>query len=295
MTLRSVRRQRPLPRLMPLVLLALLAVPLAGCGGASGTSSGTSTGQSMQVMATVKRGDIVETVMARLQVAVAKGAAKAVATVPAASAAKVAKGQAVDVTFGTVRAQGSPGAAPSGSPYPVPNGSAVPVPESSQGAIANGQGFGQGGFGGKAAKGIVASVARNDDGSAAVTIAIAKLPAGVTAKSVGFAQISAGTLAKNVLILPTVAIKGSGDNATVQVIVNGKTTERKVVVGKQSQMMSEIVSGLSEGDNVVYTRTFRGFPNPGQSGFPQGRPSGMPYGGQQGYPPGGTQSGTSGT
>jgi hypothetical protein len=293
MTLRSVGRPRPLLRLTPLVLLTLLAVPLAGCG-ASATPSGADASQAMQVMATVKRGDIVETIMARLQITVAKGAAKGVAAVPAASAAEVAKGQAVEMTFGAVRtAQAAPGALPSGSPYPVPSGSSVPVPESSQGAVA-GQGLGQGGFSGKAAKGIVASVARNDDGSATVTIAIAKLPAGITVKAIGFARISARTLAKNVLILPTVAIKGSGDKATVQVIINGKTTARKVVVGKQNQMMSEIVSGLSEGDNVVYTRTFRGFPSPGRSGFPQGRPSGMPFGGQQGYPPDGTQSGTSG-
>ena len=72
------------------------------------------------------------------------------------------------------------------------------------------------------------------------------------------ASINAGVLARNVLIVPTAAIKGSGSNTTVQVIVGGKTTTRKVVVGKQTQTESEIVSGLSAGDNVVYERTMRG-------------------------------------
>ena len=50
----------------------------------------------------------------------------------------------------------------------------------------------------------------------------------------------------------------SGAGTTVQVVVGGQTTPRKVVVGKQTQTESEIVSGLSAGDNVVYEHTMRG-------------------------------------
>ena len=95
-------------------------------------------------------------------------------------------------------------------------------------------------------------------------------------------------LASNVLIIPTAAIKGSGANATVQLLVNGKTSTQSVVVGQQTQTESEITSGLSAGQNVVYTRTFTGrFPGSranGQSGG-QGLP---PFGGQpNGAAPGG--------
>lgn len=290
MTLHSFRRPSPLSRFALLLFLSLLTVvPLAGCGSSTTTASGGTASQSVQVMATVTRGDIVDTVMARVQLTITKGSAKGVAKVAAASAGNVAKGQAVELTFGGQRAGQAPsGAARSGSPYPMPSGTSMPVPGGSPGA----SGFGQG-FGGKAAKGVVSSVKTNSDGSATVTIAIAKLPSGVTAKSVGLAQIAAKVLAKNVLVLPAVAIKGSGGNATVQVVVNGKTTTRKIVVGKQTQMLSEIVSGLSEGDNVVYTRTFRGrFPGAGGNGYQgqggqQGMPQGMPQGAPSGMPPGG--------
>ena len=51
---------------------------------------------------------------------------------------------------------------------------------------------------------------------------------------------------------------------------NGKTSTQSVVVGQQTQTEAEITSGLSAGQNIVYTRTFTGrFPGPranGQSG-----------------------------
>ena len=103
------------------------------------------------------------------------------------------------------------------------------------------------------------------------------------------ARLSSQVLAKDVLLLPREAISGSGSNATVQVLVNGKTEKRHVVVGKQTQAQAEITSGVNEGDNVIYTRTFRGFgsPRPGASGYPQGAPTGAPPGGAPtGAPPG---------
>ena len=128
-------------------------------------------------------------------------------------------------------------------------------------------------MGGTTVRGTVTSVQHSGTTSATVQIAIAKLPTGVTAKSVGMASINAGVLARNVLLVPTAAIKGSGDNASVQVVANGKTTTTKVVVGTQTRAESEIVSGLSVGDNVVYERT--GMSVPGAGGGAGGAPQGQ--------------------
>ena len=124
------------------------------------------------------------------------------------------------------------------------------------------------------------------NGAVKATISIAKLPAGVTTKYTGIAQIEVKVLASNVLIVPRAAIKGSGSNATVQLLQNGKTATQSVTVGQQTQTEAEITSGLSAGQSIVYTRTFSGFPggrngNPGQGGgFPGGQggaaPSGQP-------------------
>ena len=95
-------------------------------------------------------------------------------------------------------------------------------------------------------------------------------------------------LASNVIIIPTAAIKGSGSPATVQVLSGGKTSARAVVVGQQAGTESEIVSGLSVGENIVWTRSFqrggffRGgspFPGQGQQGFGGGQSGGSASGG----------------
>jgi ribosomal protein L24 len=160
-----------------------------------------------------------------------------------------------------------------------------------------GQGGGQGGFPGgqggfpggqrDGTAGTVTAVTTNADGSAAATISVDKLPANVKNGSSGFARIEVKVLASNVILIPTAAVKGSGSSATVQVSANGTTETRTVTAGQQSGGMTEIVAGLNEGENVVYSQAFRGFPGRGQSGapFPQGGQSGMPFpqqGGQSG-------------
>ena len=87
----------------------------------------------------------------------------------------------------------------------------------------------------------------------------------------GIAQIQVKVLASNVLIIPTAAIKGSGGNATVQLLAGGKTSTQSVVVGQQTQTESEITSGLSAGQNVVYTRTFTGASPAVATASPAGR------------------------
>lgn len=54
----------------------------------------------------------------------------------------------------------------------------------------------------------------------------------------------------NVLLIPQRAIRSVGNRAFVQLIVNGETEEREVILGYRSAGQAEIVSGLQEGDTV---------------------------------------------
>ena len=245
----------------------------------------------MQVMATVTRGDLVETSIASLQLTKnATGGATGVGQVRSSSSVAVTQGQSVVVYFIQ-----RPAGTGQGSGYPSPgagqgSGSGqYPSPSAGQGSGQPG-GLFQGGAGNfanaKHATATIDSVQKNSDGSLKIKVTIAKLPSGVKATAFAMARLSSQVLAKGVLLLPREAISGSGSSATVQVLVNGKTEKRHVVVGKQTQAQAEITSGVNEGDNVIYTRTLRSFggfgsPRPGRSGFPQGGtpPSGAPPGG----------------
>jgi hypothetical protein len=288
MTLASPRRSNRrlgagLGAILALTVVTTLVV--AGCGSSSSSKAAASTtGRTAQVLATVRRGNLVDSVTGRVQLTSTTGKAKGTVQVTGSSASQVAAGQSVTMSFFKLPAGVSPGAFGSGSARP----SAAPSAGSGgQGYYGSGNGsnggqgfFGQGGQGGqgvfrggKTAQGTVTAVSASSNGAVTATVAIAKLPAGVTTKYMGIAQIQVKVLASNVLIIPTAAIKGSGSSATVQLLVNGKTTTQSVTVGQQTQTESEIVSGLSAGQNVVYTRTFSGFP--GRNGT---RPSGAPFG-----------------
>jgi hypothetical protein len=249
----------------------------------------------MQVMATVTRGDLVETSIASLQLTKnTTGGATGVGQVRSTSSVTVTQGQSVIVYF----MQRPAGAGQFASPGTGQGSSQYPSPGTGQGSgsfpAGGGQGAGQAGgfFGGgtaafanaKHAGATIDSVQKNSVGSLKIQVTIARLPSGVKATSFAIARLSSQVLAKGVLLLPREAISGTGSNATVQVLVNGKTEKRHVVVGKQTQAQAEITSGVNEGDNVIYTRTFRGFrggfgsPRPGASGYPQGGASGYPQG-----------------
>jgi hypothetical protein len=236
----------------------------------------------MQVMATVTRGDLVETVIAPLQITKsAAGGATGVGQVSAASAATVAQGQSVPVYFVQRPAGTGQGTGQTPSPGSGQGSGQYPSPAAGQGSGQSGgqfPGAGGGNFAGaKSAAGTIASVQKNSNGSLTIHVTIAKLPTGVKAASFAMARLSSQVLAKGVLLLPAEAISGSGSSATVEVLVSGKTEQRHVVVGKKTRTQAEVASGLSEGDNVIYTRTLRGFggfgsPRPGRSGYPQGAP-----------------------
>jgi hypothetical protein len=281
---------------LALVAATAVAAVAAGCGSSGGTPATSRGGAtSIQVLTTVQRGDLVESAMGSVKLVASKGKTVVVAQVPQQSASSVAKGQTATVMFFRPRANGQGGSpfgqsGQSGAPFPQGGQggqSGAPFPQGGQGGFGQG-GFDQRRFGGRGTPGTVTAVTPNADGSAAVTIAIKKLPANVTAKSVGFASIQTKVLASNVIIVPTAAIKVSGSSATVQVLSGGKTSARAVVVGQQAGTESEIVSGLSVGENIVWTRSFqrggffRGgspFPGQGQQGMGGGQSGGSASGG----------------
>ncbi len=59
----------------------------------------------------------------------------------------------------------------------------------------------------------------------------------------------------NVLVVPSRAVKTSGGKATVQVMVNGVAQDRSVTTGMSNGTMTEVTSGLSEGEEVVVQAT----------------------------------------
>ncbi|HZL63654.1 MAG TPA: hypothetical protein VFD50_01740 [Thermoleophilia bacterium] len=288
--------------------VALVAAVVAGCGSSSGATPATGAQggpTSIQVLTPVQRGDLVQSAMGSAKLVVSKGKATAIAQVPKQFASSVATGQTATVAFFQPRTGGQSGApfgqggqsGQSGAPFPQSSASAAPYGQGGQGGSGGSSsggfggggagGFGGGAFRGRGTPGTVTAVKANADGTAAVTIALSKLPANATAKSAGFATIQTKVLASNVIIIPTAAIKGSGNSATVQVVSAGKTSTVSVQVGQQAGAESEIVSGLTVGENIVWTRSFQrgGFFRSGGSPFP-----GQGQSGSGGSGSGGTQS-----
>jgi hypothetical protein len=98
------RRRRTRPRLLAagglFAVLAAVAL-IAGCGGSStsgATPNAQASGQTMQIMATVTRGDLVETTVAPLQLTKnSDGGATGVGQLRSSSSVTVTKGQSVVV------------------------------------------------------------------------------------------------------------------------------------------------------------------------------------------------------
>jgi hypothetical protein len=282
---------------LALVAFAALA---AGCGGssASDTPAAGTTPTAIQVLAKATRGDLTQSVMGAATVEKARGKTVVVATIDAQNAALVAAGQTATVLLFPGSQSGMP--VPQGSGMPQPGASGMPVLQGGQSGMPVPQGSGmpqpgasgmpQGGFPGGPGQGdrggtagTVTEVRANADGTAAATISVDELPANVTTKSTGFARIEVKVLAGDVILIPTAAIEGGGSSATVQVVASGKTETRTITVGEQSGTQTEVVSGLNEGENVVYTQAFQGFPGGGgQSGMPMPQQGGQTSGGQSG-------------
>jgi RND family efflux transporter MFP subunit len=54
----------------------------------------------------------------------------------------------------------------------------------------------------------------------------------------------------DVLLIPQRAIRSVGNRAFVQLVINGETEEREIILGYRSAGIAEVVSGLEEGDIV---------------------------------------------
>jgi hypothetical protein len=101
------------------------------------------------------------------------------------------------------------------------------------------------------------------------------------------------TSRRNVVVVPASAIGGTTANPTVQVVQDGTTVTRPVVVGLVTTQGSEILTGLQAGEQVVtgITASDTGAVNQNQQGggglFGPGGGGGFPGGGGGGRGTGG--------
>jgi len=235
--------------------------------GAS-SSSGQSAASTRQIMATVFTGDVVETAMGRLELTTAGDKPQATVEVSGDAADQVMEGQTVTVMLGGPGQSGEMGSPPDQSGDQPSGDMASPPAGNGQGMPPGGSGMMQGGT-----EGTVVSVETGSDGTVTATVELEELPDGAEVGDTGMAVIQIKVLAEDVLVVPTQAIETSDGASTVQVMVNGKTETREVELGAQSPTMTEIVSGLGEGDNIVYELEMN-----------------RQQGGQMGAPPSGDQT-----
>jgi macrolide-specific efflux system membrane fusion protein len=117
------------------------------------------------------------------------------------------------------------------------------------------------GLGGGTASGKVddiANAAASSQGSAGsstvvqyeVTVRMGKPPAGAMAGMTGQASVITASR-RDVVVVPSSAISGSGAAPTVQVVTDGGTVTRPVIVGLVTTQGSEILTGVRAGEEVV--------------------------------------------
>ncbi len=201
-------------------------------------------GRSVQVLATVRRGNLVDSVAGRLKLtsSASKVNVTAVVQVSGQNASQVAAGQPVTLTSSGA---GLPQPALSGMPAPAAVARAAPAqrrpsgcPERRRPAVARvssaGRRAARAAFARQDGQGTVTSVSADSNGSARRRSPSPSCPRGVTAKYIGIAQIQVKSLASNVLIIPTAAIKGSGSNATVQLLAERQDRDSERQVGQQT-------------------------------------------------------------
>jgi membrane fusion protein, macrolide-specific efflux system len=84
----------------------------------------------------------------------------------------------------------------------------------------------------------------------AVTVRLGKLPAGARVGMTGQAAVVTARR-RNVVVVPSSAVGGGGANPTVQVVRDGTTVTRPVVVGLVTTEGSEILTGVQAGEELV--------------------------------------------
>ncbi|WAL65029.1 biotin/lipoyl-binding protein [Amycolatopsis cynarae] len=105
--------------------------------------------------------------------------------------------------------------------------------------------------------GTVTSVGVMPSGSSSVpsypvTIAVTGNPTGLFAGAGASVSIVVKQLT-DVLAVPSAAVHYSGGQATVDELVGGKQTSKPITVGQTSNGMTQVLSGLSEGEQVMVT------------------------------------------
>jgi len=113
-----------------------------------------------------------------------------------------------------------------------------------------------------------------------VTVRIGKLPSGARTGMTGQASVVTASR-RNVVVVPSSAVGGTSANPSVQVVEDGTTVTRPVVVGLVTTQGSEILTGLEAGEQVVtgVTASDTGAANQNQQGgggfFGPGPPGGV--------------------
>lgn len=121
-----------------------------------------------------------------------------------------------------------------------------------------------------------------------VTITFTEVPGQVRLGQTATVEVVVGR-ADNVITVPSTAVSTSGGQTTVTLLRNGRQTRTPVEVGVRGTTLTEITSGVSEGDQIVppattttttggNQRQFGGGGFPGGGGVPGG--GGMPGGGR---------------
>ncbi|MEU4224017.1 efflux RND transporter periplasmic adaptor subunit [Nonomuraea sp. NPDC026600] len=117
-----------------------------------------------------------------------------------------------------------------------------------------------------------------------VTISFTKVPKQVRLGQTTTVEVVTGE-AENVITVPSTAVSTSGGQNTVTLLKNGQQVRTPVEVGVQGASLTEIKSGVSEGDQIVppaTSSTTTGTGNQRQGGFGGGFPGGggVPGGGR---------------
>ncbi len=107
-----------------------------------------------------------------------------------------------------------------------------------------------------------------------VTIELRRQPKGIRAGQTTVVSVVSGPGEGRPCQCPSAAVTTAGGQSTVIVVRNGQQVSTVVEIGLEGDQSTEIVSGLSEGDEVVLASTS----SSGSSGFPAG---GFPGGGFQ--------------
>jgi macrolide-specific efflux system membrane fusion protein len=108
-----------------------------------------------------------------------------------------------------------------------------------------------------------------------VTLELAKIPAKLKPGQTATVEVVTQR-ARNALFVPSATVQTAGGQSVVTVTRNGQQAQVTVTVGIEGDQTTQILSGLSEGDQVVIPTTT------GSNGFPDG---GFPGGGAIGGGP----------